>query len=206
MRVVMDGLFAHPEGDDAAAVLKRMVDGTTNYRLDDPFKPALDETHRELKRLEKQIHDAEWRLISLKNERDRAKQRLAEQEAARARYVETGEIDPILVPSPKSIAEAHVAAAKEAVRKQTDFALPPELEEQGWHRKGPIRVTEHEIIVTISKPRTDGAEQVEVVEQRIAESIAFALEPYRISDAHFRRVLRERISARPQQPREPPDD
>lgn len=206
MKVVMVGLFAHPDGDDAAAVLKRMVDGTTNYRLDDPFKAALDETHRELKRLEKQIRDAEWRLISLKHERERAMQRLAEQEAAKTRYAETGEIDPVLVPSPKSIAEADVAAAREAVRKQTDFALPPVLEEQGWNRKGPVRVTEHEIIVTISKPRTDGADQVEVVERRVAESIAFALESYRTSDAHFRRVLRERISARPQQPREPPDD
>lgn len=206
MKVVMDGLFGHPEGDDAAAVLKRMVQGTTNYRLDDPFKPAMDETHRELKRLEKQIHDAEWRLASLRNAQERARQRLADQEAAKARYAETGEIDPVLVPSAERLAEADVAAAKEAVKKQTDFQLPSELEEQGWHQKGPIRVTDHEIIVTISKARTEDVEPMEQVERRLAKAIAFALEPYRVDDAHFRRVLHERIAARLQQPREPPGD
>ncbi|MES2336074.1 MAG: hypothetical protein V4551_15545, partial [Pseudomonadota bacterium] len=42
MRVVRDGLFHHPEGATAQAILKRMAEGTTSYHFDDPFKPAID--------------------------------------------------------------------------------------------------------------------------------------------------------------------
>lgn len=45
MKTTQDGLFDHPDGASAAAILKRMAEGTTNYHLDDPFKPAINATN-----------------------------------------------------------------------------------------------------------------------------------------------------------------
>lgn len=82
MRTGADGLFFHPDGMTAADVLKRMAEGVTNYNLDDPFKPAIDETADELARVKAQIERAEYRLITLKHEQARLERRLEAQQAA----------------------------------------------------------------------------------------------------------------------------
>lgn len=207
MRTGADGLLFHPEGTTGTDVLKRMVEGTTNYNLDDPFKPAIDEAEREVAKLEEQIFRAEQRLISLRHEKLRAQQRLAAQQAAQERFAETGELDPTLLPSVETLAKAELAKQRDEVKKAEaeKFALPAELSDAGWV-EDPIRVIDTEIIVTIRKRRTDPSEDVEQVEARIAKVVERAIQPFRVDDSHYRRVLRERIARRPQQPKGPPDD
>jgi DNA-binding transcriptional regulator PaaX len=206
MRVVRDGLFHHPEGATAQAILKRMAEGTTSYHFDDPFKPAIDATDDEIARIEKRIFDAEWRIVALKEELKRAQQKRADQEAALIKFAETGEIDPVIMPPVDALARSEVAKADAEIRGKLDFKLPDALTEQGWVQKGKPRVTEHEILITISKSRTDDTEYVEKVEERLAKAVSVALQPFAVDGSRFRKALRERIAARPQQPREPPDD
>jgi hypothetical protein len=206
MRTARDGLLYHPDGEKADDVLKRMAEGTTNYRLDDPFKPALDETKSKLERLADQIFDAEARVRMLKAEQRRVKERLEAQQEAITQYAETGEIDPVLVPSVERLAKAEVAKQDKKIRDELDFEVPDELVADGWSQKGPARVTEHEIIITIKKSRTDKTEYVEKAKKRIAKKVEQALLPYQTDDSHFRGILRERIATRPQQPKGPPDD
>ena len=206
MRTVADGLFYHPDGVTSADVLKRLAEGTTNYNLDDPFKPAIDETEQELAKLEERIFRAEQRLITLRHEKIRAQQRLEAQSAAKARFVETGEIDEVLLPSVLSLAEAEVAEQRKKIKDAENFVLPEDLKSAGWKADKTIRVTDTEIIVTIRKRRTDTPVGVEQTEERIAKAVENAMQPYRVDASHYRRVLREHIARRPQQPKGPPDD
>lgn len=205
MKTVVDGLFYHPEGDEPADVLKRLVEGTTNPRLDDPFEPALDETRMEMKRLREQLWNAKARVAILEHEQIRVQKRLEAQYKAKAHYAETGEIDPILVPSCEALAKVEVAAQDKKVKEDIGFELPTELEENGWLKKS-VRVTEHEILVTIRKIRTDTHTNIEDKAEAIAEKIKIAMKPFQVDGAHYRRVLRDRIASRPQQPKGPPDD
>lgn len=206
MRTVADGLFHHPDGATAEKVLKRMAEGTTNYNFDDPFKPALDETEQELAHLDAQIDRAEHRLIELRHKRIRTQERLQAQQTAKEHFAETGEIDEVLFPSIESLVEAEAAAEREKIKKAEKFALPDKLKEEGWKADKSIRVTDTEIIVTIRKRRTDTPVDVQQTEKRIAKTIQRAMQPFRADDSRYRRVLRERISTRPQQPKGPPDD
>lgn len=83
MKTTQDGLFYHPDGATAAAILKRMAEGTSNYHLDDPFKPAIDATNDEIARIEGKVRDAEARVVALKNELARAQQKRADQDTSR---------------------------------------------------------------------------------------------------------------------------
>lgn len=152
------------------------------------------------------MREAEARVVALKNELERAQQRRADQYDALVRFADTGEIDPILTPPVESLARAEVAKADAAIRDEIDFDLPAELEAQGWIQKGPPRVTEHEILITIKKTRTDNTKYVDQVEERIEKAVGIALQPFRVDGSHYRCFLRDRINTRPQQPREPPDD
>lgn len=206
MRTEADGLFYHPDGATAAAVLKRMAESTTNYNLDDPFEPAIDESERELAKLEERIFRAEQRLITLRHEKVRAQQRLEEQRAAKKRFVETGEIDEVLVPSVLALAEAEAAEQRKKIRDAEKFVLPQDLKKAGWEADKTIRVTDTEIIVTIRKRRADTPVDVELAKERIAKTVEDSMQPYRVEDSRYRRVLREHIARRPQQPKGPPDD
>lgn len=207
MRTVADGLLFHPNGSSAADVLKRMANGTVNYNLDDPFIPAIEQGKRELAKLDEQIFRAEQRLIALRHEKARAEQRLEAQQAAKERFAETGEIDPALLPSVERLAESEAAKQREEIKKAEaeKFVLPTELKKAGWE-EGPIRVTDTEIIVTIRKCRRVAPVDVEQTKKRLAKTVETSMQPFRVEDSHYRSVLRYRVMARPQQPREPPDD
>jgi hypothetical protein len=202
MKVIAEGLFYHPRGNN---VLDRLVDGTVNPRLDNPFAPALDEAQAERDRVNEQVRRAGERLRLLRNELKRAEAKLEAQEKAQAHYAETGEIDPILVPSCEALAMAEVAAQDKKVKEDIGFELPTELLEGGWLKKS-VRVTEHEILVTIRKIRTDTHTNIEDKAEAIAEKVKIAMMPFQVDDARYRRVLRDRIASRPQQPKGPPDD
>lgn len=204
MRVVSEGLFFHPKGDDAGSVLNRMLDGTVNPRLDDPFWPAVLETREARKRIVQQIQRAEGRLNVLRGMLKRMDEQVQAQEAAPELYAETGEIDPILLPSCAELAKAEVAEQAKEVKNDTAFVMPDELVKDGWARKS-VRVTDHEIIVTIRKIRTDKPVTVEAKAKAIVEKIKIAMQPFQVDGAHYRRVLRDRIATRPQQPKGPPD-
>ncbi|MDC0739402.1 hypothetical protein N6L24_14025 [Cognatishimia sp. SS12] len=207
MKTVADGLLFHPDGSTGADVLKRMVEGTTNYNLDDPFKPAIDETEQEVAKLDEQIFCAEQRLIALRHEKVRAQQRLEQQQTAKERFAETGEIDEALLPCTEVLAKAEAAQQREEIKEAeaAKFLLPVELRDAGWI-DDPVRVTETEVIITIRKRRTDEPVDVEQTEKRIAKVVENAMQPFRVNDSHYRCVLRERIARRPQQPKGPPDD
>jgi len=79
------------------------------------------------------------------------------------------------------------------------------LKDAGW-TDDPIRVTETEVIVTIRRRRTDEPVDVEKTKKRIAKVVENAMQPFCVDDSHYRRVVRERIARRPQQPKGPPDD
>lgn len=203
-RILNDGLFFHPDGSSAMDVLKRLAEGASNHRFDDPFAPALAETDEKVARLERQIRDAEWRVIALKNELERAKQHRVEQEAAQSRFAETGEVDPILIPDCTKLAEDDEAKRREAIKDSLDFSLPKELKDAGWLQVGNARVTDNEIIVTIRKPRTDPAINVDLEAEKIVAKVKDSVKPFAEEGSVYRLFLRERIAARPQQPREPP--
>jgi len=130
---------------------------------------------------------------------------LEAQEEAEAHFAETGEIYPILVHSCEALAKAEVAAQDKQAKEDIGFELPTELAEDGWSKKS-VRVTEHEILVTIRKIRTDTHTNIEDEAEAIAEKIKIAMMPFQVDGAHYRRVLRDRIASRPQQPKGPPDD
>lgn len=207
MRNLADGLLFHPGGTTASDVLQRMVDGTTNYSLDDPFKPAIDETLDELEDVKRKIRETKARLAGLENAEKRLEARFDEQLTAKNRFAETGDIDPVLLPSVEALAKAEAAEQRHKIKEAEaeKFVLPTELKDEGW-TEDPIRVTDEEIIVTIRKRRTDTPVDVEQTEERIAKVVENAMQPYRVDDSHYRRVLNERIAKRPQQPKGPPDD
>ena len=101
--MIADGLFFHPDGDRPAHVLNRMVDGTTNPRLDDVFAPALDATDRELEKLNEQIKRAKDRLRKLVIDKRHAIKLQEDQQKAVAKYAQTG------APAAKSRAPASPA-------------------------------------------------------------------------------------------------
>ena len=208
MKTAADGLFFHPDGASAGDVLKRMAAGTTNYNLDDPFLPAIAETIQALEKLEGQIIRAEERLIRLRHAKIQAEKRLSEQQAAAERFAKSGEIDTTLMPSVEALAEAEAKKQREEIKKAeaNEFVLSDDLKEAGWKADKTIRVTDTEIIVTIRRKRTDTPVDVEQVKKRIAKVVDNAMQPYRVNDSHYRRVLREHIARRPQQPKGPPDD
>ena len=205
MKAESYGLFYHPEGVNASDVLQRMADGTTDYRLDDPFKPAIDEADAEIARLAKKLFDAEHRVNALKNELERARQKRTKQEAAKEVFAETGVIDPILIPSVAPIVQNEVIEEANKVRSDLDFSLPKELEAQGWTQKGHAVVKDQEILITIRKARPDTPETPEAKQERVTSSVVQAMQPFRVDGSHFRRVLRERIATRPQKPKGPPN-
>lgn len=205
MRVVEEGLFFHPGGNGAEVILKRMLDGTVNPRLDDPFLPAIHETREARERLVKQIQNAESRLNLLRGMLKRLDEKVEAQQAAIDHYAETGEIDPILVLTCESVAKAESATEAQKGKDETSFVMPPELETAGWHRKS-VHVTENEIVVTIYKVRTDNNVPVAAKAKAVVEKVKYAMQPFQVDGAHFRRVLRDRIATRPQQPKGPPDD
>lgn len=205
MKVIEDGLFFHPKGEKAADILKRMLDGTVNPRLDDPFLPAVEETREEGKRLKKQIQRAEQRLNQLRGMLKSLDEKAAAQQAAIEHYAETGEIDPVLVPTCEEVAKSEAAEEAQKVKEETAFVMPPELETDGWHRKS-VHVTEREIIVTICKRRPHNTATVEDKAKAVVEKVKIAMQPFQVDGAHFRRVLHDRIATRPQQPKGPPDD
>lgn len=204
MRVVSEGLFYHPKGSAPADVLNRILDGTVNLRLDDPFWPAFAETCEARERIMQQIQRTETRLAVLRGMLKRMDDRVEAQEAATDRYAETGEIDPILLPSCEELAKAEVDKQAQKVKDETAFVMPDELAKDGWARKS-VRMTDHEIIVTIRKIRTDKPVTVEAKAKAIVEKIKIAMQPFQVDGAHYRRVLRDRIATRPQQPKGPPD-
>ena len=204
MKVVEEGLFFHPKGEGAEGILKRMLDGTVNPRLDDPFYPAIHETRQERERLVAQIERAESRLNILRGMLKRLDEKSEAQQAAIDHYAETGEIDPVLVPSCESVAMAEVAEERQKVKAETAFVMPPELETAGWHRKS-VHVTENEIVVTIYKVRTDNNVPVAAKAKAVVEKVKKAMQPFQVDGAHLRRVLLDRIATRPQQPKGPPD-
>ena len=204
MRVVSEGLFFHPKGSEPADVLNRMLDGTVNPRLDRPFDPAFAETREALERIVDQISRAVGRVAMLRGMLARMDERLAAQEAATAVYAETGEIDPILAPTCESVAKGEVAEHLQKVKDETAFAMPDELAKAGWLKKS-VHVTDNEIVVTIRKLRTDKPVTIEETAKAIVEKIKIAMQPFQVDGAHFRRVLRDRIAIRPQQPKGPPD-
>jgi len=159
-----------------------------------------------LAKLEERIFRAEQRLIMLRHEKARAQQRIEEQRAAKKRFVETGEIDEVLVPSVLALAEAEASEQRKEIRDAEKFVLPEDLKNAGWEADKTIRVTDTEIIVTVRKQRTDTPVDVEQTEERIAKVVEIAMQPYRADDSHYRRVVREHIARRPQQPKGPPDD
>lgn len=204
MRVVSEGLFFHPDGSEPSDVLNRMLDGTVNPRLDSPFAPAFAETREARERIVDQISRTEGRLAMLRGMLARMDERLAAQEAAEVTFAETGEIDPILVPSCVTIAKAEVDKQAHKVKDETAFVLPDELVKAGWSQKS-VHVTDNDIIVTIRKTRTDAPVTVEETAKAVVEKIKIAMQPFQVDGAHFR-VLRDRIATRPQQPKGPPDD
>jgi len=201
MRVVEEGLFYHPGKD---SVLERMVEGTVNPRLDDPFAPAMAEATAERDRVRQQIARTEERLSLLRNELERAEAKLEAQIEAQTHFAETGEIDPILVPSCEALAKAEITKQAEKAKEDLAFNMPEELEKGGWIKKS-IRITDDEILVTIRKVRKDTRTTVEDEAEAMTEKVKTAMMPYQTDDAHLRRVLRDRIAARPQQPKGPPD-
>jgi len=203
MRVVSEGLFFHPDGSEPSDVLNRMLDGTVNPRLDSPFAPAFAETREARERIVEQISRTEDRLAMLRGMLARMDDRLAAQEAAEATFAETGEIDPILVPSCVTIAKAEVDKQAHKVKDETAFVLPDELVKAGWSQKS-VHVTDNDIIVTIRKTRTDAPVTVEETAKAVVEKFKIAMQPFQVDGAHFR-VLRDRIATRPQQPKGPPD-
>lgn len=205
MTLVKDGLFYHPDGGAGPDVLARMVDGTTNYRLDNPFKPAFDETRTELDRLERQIFNTKQRLISLEHEQQRLIRLAQEQEAAVARHAETGEIDPILVPSVDKIAAKRLAKQKEQVKAELEFQLPEGLVGDGWSQKT-VQVTDTEVLVTISKPRADNPTHFDDEVEAVAKAVELAMQPFETDGAHFYRFKQRRVATTPQQSSGPPDD
>ncbi len=204
MRVVSEGLFFHPNGSEPSDVLGRMIDGTVNPRFDSPFAPAFEETREARGRIVDQISRTEGRLAMLRGMLARMDDRLAAQEAAVTAYAESGEIDPILVPTCETVAKAEIAEQAQKVKDETDFVMPPELETAGWHRKS-VHVTDNAIVVTIYKVRTDAPVTVEAKAKAVVEKVKIAMQPFQVDGAHFR-VLRDRIATRPQQPKGPPDD
>lgn len=204
MRVVSEGLFEHPRSSAPADVLNRILDGTANPRFDSPFAPAFAETREARERIVQQIQRAEERLNVLRSMLKRMDDRAEAQEAATERFAATGEIDPILLPSCVSLAKAEVAEQAQKVKEETAFVMPDELAKDGWARKS-VHVTDNEIIVTIRKIRTDKPVTVEVKAEAIVEKIKVAMQPFQADGAHYRRVLRDRIATRPQQPKGPPD-
>ena len=76
--MIVDGLFFHPEGSTPKHVLDRMLDGTTNPRLDDIFAPALNASLAEVRKLAEQVQDAEDRLAVLEGAKQRAVELVAE--------------------------------------------------------------------------------------------------------------------------------
>lgn len=204
MRVVSEGLFFHPKGSAPADVLNRILDGTVNPRLDSPFAPAFAETREARERIMQQIQRTETRLAVLRGMLQRMDERAEAQKAATDLYAETGEIDPILLPSCESLAKAEVAEQAQKVKEETDFVMPDDLAKDGWAKKS-VRVTDDEIIVTIRKIRTDKPVTVEAKAKAIVEKIKIAMQPFQVDGAHYRRVLRDRIATRPQQPKGPPD-
>ncbi|MCD1624665.1 hypothetical protein K7H22_01495 [Seohaeicola saemankumensis] len=203
-RILSDGLFFHPDGMTAMDMLKRLADGSSHHGFDNPFAPALAETDEKIARLKQQIRDAEQRVALLNSELERAQQRRADQQEALARFVETGEVDPILVPDCAKLAEDEAAKQRAAIKEQVQFTLPKELEADGWSQKGDVQVTDSEIIVTIRKPRTDLPINVDLEASKIVAKVKEAVKPFSEEGSVYRFALRERIAARPQQPREPP--
>lgn len=204
MRVVSEGLFEHPKSSAPADVLNRILDGTLNTRFDSPFLPAFAETREARERIVDQIRRAETRLAVLRSMLQRIDERAEAQNAATERYAETGEIDPILLPSCESLAKEEVAEQAQKAKDETAFAMPEGLAKDGWSQKS-VRVTDNDIIVTLVKTRTDKPVTVEAKAKVIVEKIKIAMQPFQVDSAHYRRVLRDRIATRPQQPKGPPD-
>lgn len=202
---VVDGLFFHPKGSKPTDVLSRLVEGTTNGRLDNPFAPAINDTASEIAKLNEQIERAEIRTKLLRAAKERAEEKLLAQAEAVEKYSETGEIDPILEPSVDRLAAAEVAKQDAEYKKEIEFAVPDQLVEAGWSQKGRIRVTEYEEIVVLRRSRKEYSERVEKVEERLSKAIQFSMLPFRTDGEHFH-LLRERIAKRPQQPEGPPHD
>lgn len=203
MKTLADGLFFHPKGGTPDHILGRLVDGEANLRLDYPFAPAIDQTQQEIKKLDQQIENAEARVRLLKGTKDRAEARLEQQHVAEERYAETGEIDDVLLPSCDQLAKVKEAKQNAKIKDELDFTLPDELKAEGWHES--VRVTDREIIVTLKKTRTDNPSDVQVEAKKLVKKVKDAMRPFQTDDAHYRRVLRERIASRPQQPKGPPD-
>ncbi len=204
MKTLADGLFFHPKGGTPDHILGRLVDGEANVRLDYPFAPAIDQTQQEIKKLDQQIQNAEARVRLLKGTKDRAEARLEQQHVAEERYAETGEIDDVLLRSCDQLAKSKEAKQNAKIKGELDFTLPDELKDGGWHKQS-VRVNEREIIVTLRKTRTDNPPDVQVEAKKLVKKVKDAMRPFQTDDAHYRRVLRERIASRPQQPKGPPD-
>ena len=117
--MIADGLFFHPDGDRPAHVLNRMVDGTTNPRLDDVFAPALDATDRELEKLNEQIKRAKDRLRKLVIDKRHAIKLQEDQQKAVAKYAKTGEIDPILQPPVEHLARQLMAFSGQILKRRS---------------------------------------------------------------------------------------
>ena len=201
MTGLRDGIFAHQEGSTPRHVVARLLDGRVNPRLDNPFAMTFEELEDRLAKAKKQRFDAVHRLKALRNEIKRLEQEQRELVEAQRRFVETGEIDPALIPECDHVVAEQMSERNAVACKAARAGIEEKVKAEGWQVER-THADDRYVYVTIKRAREEFDTVEEPQKERIVARVIEAIESRKDAFRQFLAPMR-RIATAPVNPAAP---
>lgn len=201
MTGLRDGIFAHQEGATPRHVVKRLLDGRVNPRLDNPFAMTFKEMADRLAKAKKQRFDAVHRLKALRSEIKRLEQEQRDLVEAQQRFVETGEIDPALIPECDHVVAEQMSERNGIACEAARAVIEDKVKAEGWQVER-THADDRYIYVTIKRRREEFDTVEEPQKERIVARVIEAIESRKDAFRQFLAPMR-RIATAPVNPAAP---
>ena len=201
MTGLRDGIFAHQEGATPRHVVERLLDGRVNPRLDNPFAMTFEELKDRIAKAKKQKFDAEHRVRALANEITRLEQQQRDLVEALQRFVETGEIDPSLIPECDHVVAEQASERNGIACKAARAVIEDKVKAEGWQVER-THADDQFVYVTIKRRREEFDTVEEPQKERIVARVRDAIESRKDAFRQFLAPMR-RASTAPVNPAAP---
>ncbi|MGQ0565462.1 MAG: hypothetical protein ACT4OK_10370 [Gemmobacter sp.] len=201
MTGLRDGIFAHQEGSTPRHVVERLLDGRVNLRLDNPFAMTFEELKERIAKAKKQKFDAEHRVLLLAGEIDRLETQQRDLVEAQQRFVETGEIDPALIPECDHVVAEQASGRNAVACKAARAVIEDKVKAEGWQVER-THADDRYVYVTIKRAREEFDTVEEPQKERIVARVIEAIESRKDAFRQFLAPMR-RIATAPVNPAAP---
>ncbi len=202
MTGLRDGIFAHQEGANPRNVVERLLDGRVNPRLDNPFAMTFEELTNRIAKANKQKFDAEHKVRALANEITRLEKQQRDLVDAQRRFIDTGEIDPSLIPECDHVVAQQTSERNGIACKAARAVIEDTVKAEGWQVER-THADDQFVYVTIKRRREEFDTVDEPQKERIVARVREAIESRKDAFRQFLAPMRRRASTAPVNPAAP---